>query len=167
MLSAGFDNNDEGEINMSTFRLSTLVAGLLMLVAGPALADRAEDREAIEELMWRYARALDTGNAEAYAATYTEDGEFTAGAASTKGRQALHDMIAGLGGDLGLLHMTADTWIEFVDDTHAIHHSYWLTMRKAGGDQPAGVVAVGVGADELVKLDGEWLIRRRNVQADE
>jgi uncharacterized protein (TIGR02246 family) len=156
-----------GEIDMSKSHVATLAACLLSLVAGPALADRAEDREAIEALMWRYARALDTGDAEAYAATYTEDGEFTAGATATKGRQALHDMIAGLGGDLGLLHMTADTWIEFVDDTHAIHHSYWLTMRKAGGDQPAGVVAVGVGADELMKIDGEWLIRRRNVQAEE
>ena len=152
---------------MSTFRAPTLIACLLVLVAGPALADRAEDREAIEELMWRYARALDTGDAEAYAATYTEDGEFKAGATSTKGRQALHDMIAGLGGNLGLLHMNADTWIEFIDDSHAVHHSYWLTMRKAAGDQPAGVVAVGVGADELVKVNGEWLIRLRNVQADE
>jgi uncharacterized protein (TIGR02246 family) len=130
------------------------------------LADRADDREAIEELMWRYARALDTGNAEAYAATYTEDGEFTAGATSTRGKQALHEMIAGLGGELGLLHMTADSWIEFLSDSHAIHHSYWMTMRKASGDQPAGVVAVGVGADELVKADGEWLIKVRNVNAE-
>lgn len=152
---------------MSKFRVPTLLAGLLVVIAGPVLADRAEDREAIEELMWRYARALDTGNAEAYAATYTEDGEFMAGAMSTKGRQSLHDMVAGFGGELGLLHMTADTWIEFIDDTHAIHHSYWLTMRKASGDQPASVAAVGVGADELVKVDGEWLIRRRNVQAEE
>lgn len=149
------------------FRNSALLACLSILIAGPALADRAEDREAIEELMWRYARALDTGNAEAYAATYTEDGEFTAGATSTQGRQALHDMVAGLGGDLGLLHMTADAWIEFIDDTHAVHHSYWMTMRKASEGQPAGVAAVGVGADELVKVDGEWLIQVRNVQADQ
>jgi hypothetical protein len=41
-----------------------------------------------------------------------------------------------------------------------------MTMRKASGDQPAGVVAVGVGADELVKADGEWLIKVRNVNAE-
>jgi hypothetical protein len=58
--------------------------------------------------------------------------------------------------------MTADTWIEFIDDTHAVHHSYWLTMRK----DPAGVVQVGVSADELVKLDGKWLIKVRDVAAD-
>jgi len=147
---------------MSTFRVPALAGLLGLLVAGPVLADREDDRAAIEELMWRYARALDTGNAEAYAAVYTEDGEFTAGNMSAKGKQALLDMIEGLGGELGIYHMTADTWIEFIDDTHAIHHSYWLTMRK----EPAGVVQVGVGADELVKVDGKWLIKVRNVAAD-
>ena len=147
---------------MSTFRFATVLVCLGIVIAGPALADREDDRAAIEELMWRYARALDTGDADAYAAVYTEDGEFTAGTMSTKGRQALHDMIAGLGGELGIYHMNADTWIEFIDDTHAIHHSYWLTMRR----EPAGVVQVGVGADDLVKVDGKWLIRKRNVAAE-
>ena len=59
------------------------------------LLQRARDREQIEELMWRYARALDTGNAEAYAALYTTDGQFSAGANATKGREALKQMIAG------------------------------------------------------------------------
>ncbi len=36
----------------------------------------AKDRGEIEKLMWDYARALDTGNAEAYAAVYTVDGAF-------------------------------------------------------------------------------------------
>jgi hypothetical protein len=76
-------------------------------------------------------------------------------------------MVAGFSGDTGLLHMTSDTWIEFIDDSHAIHHSYWITMRKASEGEPAGVAAVGVGADELVKVDGEWLIQVRNVQADQ
>lgn len=159
---------------MSIIRSSILVACLSVLVAGPALADRTEDREAIEGLMWRYARALDTGNADAYAACYTEDGEFTAGATSTKGREALHAMIAGFAGGRNsanpppqLYHMTADTWIEFIDDTHAVHHSYWLTMRAAAGDSPAGVAAVGVGRDEVVKVNGQWLIQVRNVNADQ
>jgi uncharacterized protein (TIGR02246 family) len=143
-----------------------------MLVAGPALADRAEDREAINELMWRYARALDTGDADAYAACYTVDGQFGVGDGATKGREALRAMIAGLaGGPAGaapqLYHMNADVWIEFIDDTHARHHTYWMTMRAAAGDTPAGVAAVGVGVDELVKVDGEWLIQVRNVNADE
>jgi hypothetical protein len=61
--------------------------------------------------------------------------------------------------------MTADAWIEFKDATHAVHHSYWLTMRMASGDTPASVAAIGVGADELVKVNGQWLIKVRNVNA--
>lgn len=159
---------------MSTLRSSILLAGLSVLVAGPALADRTEDREAIEALMWRYARALDTADADAYAAVYTEDGQFGVGENATKGREALRNMIAGFAGSRNsdnpppqLYHMNADTWIEFIDDTHAKHHSYWLTMRAASGDTPAGVAAVGVGVDELVKVNGEWLIQVRNVSAEE
>jgi uncharacterized protein (TIGR02246 family) len=159
---------------MSTLRSSILVACLSMLAVTPALADRTEDREAINALMWHYARALDTANADAYAACYTEDGQFGVGDNATKGRAALRAMIAnfasGRNGDNPppqLYHMNADTWIEFIDDTHARHHSYWLTMRAGSGDTPAGVAAVGVGVDELVKVNGQWLIEVRNVTADD
>lgn len=159
---------------MSKIQQGALFICLSLLGIGSALADRAEDREAIEALMWRYARALDTADADAYAAVYTQDGQFGVGDNATKGREALRSMIAafaaGRNGDNPrpqLYHMTADTWIEFIDDTHAKHHSYWLTMRAASGDAPAGVAAVGVGVDELVKVDGEWLIQVRNVTAEE
>jgi hypothetical protein len=155
---------------------SALVA--LVVFAHPlgASAQTAADHEAINELMWRYARALDTYNTEAYVALYTEDGEFSAGT-PTRGRAALRAMIDGLRGDRkagdfspsGLYHMTTDAWTEFVDATHARHHTYWLTVR-AGGGRGAGpggggpsIVAAGVGVDELVKVDGKWLIRSRNV----
>ena len=55
----------------------------------------ARDRQQIDELMWRYARALDTGDADGYAALYTTDGQFSSGANATKGRDALKKMIAG------------------------------------------------------------------------
>ncbi|MGW8369459.1 MAG: nuclear transport factor 2 family protein [Gammaproteobacteria bacterium] len=156
---------------MSKLSSSIVVAVLSILVAGPALADREEDRDAIHALMWKYARALDTWNADAYAALYTEDGQFGVGPNATKGREALRNMISGFtSGDNpppALLHMTADTWIEFIDDTHANHHSYWITMRKASEGSPAAVAAVGVGVDELVKVDGQWLIKVRNTTADQ
>ena len=156
---------------MWKIRSTILAACLSLLGAGPVLADRAEDLEAIEGLMWRYARALDTFNPDAYAAVYTEDGQFGVGDNATKGREALKGMIAafneGPNGPPRLLHMTTDSWTEFLDDTHARHHSYWLTMGLASGDQPARIVAAGVGVDELVKVDGEWLISVRNVTANE
>ena len=81
-----------------------VVLGAVMFTAGAVFTAsksddevlrQTRDRQQIEELMWRYARALDTGNAEAYAALYTADGQFGSGANATKGREALKQMIAG------------------------------------------------------------------------
>jgi hypothetical protein len=52
------------------------------------------DRVQIEELMWRYVRALDSGNADAYAAMYTPDGQFGTGANAAKGTVALRKLVA-------------------------------------------------------------------------
>src|ERR1044071_587601 len=93
-------------------------------------AREAKDRAEIEALMWRYARALDTGDGEAYAATYTVDGQFGTGANATKGREALKKLADGVReqqaaakakGEVRppLYHMEANTWIEFVDKDHA------------------------------------------------
>lgn len=153
----------------------TLLAGLCVLLLSPfAYADRAEDREAINELMWHYARALDTFNPDAYAAVFTEDGQFGSGNMGSKGRDNLWKMVEDLrvgrekraaeGNPAApMFHMNTDVWIEFIDETHALHHTYWLTMYGANGDSPAGVAAAGRGVDQLVKVDGQWLIHVRDV----
>lgn len=161
---------------MIKFNLRSLVLlGGLAFCVQPVLADQAEDREAIHALMWHYARALDTVNAEAYAAVFTDDGEFISGNTSARGKQALMDMVesvkagreerAAAGEAVApMYHMTADTFIEFVDDNRALHHSYWMTVFGAAGPGTApNVAAAGRGVDEVVKVDGKWLIKSRNV----
>jgi uncharacterized protein (TIGR02246 family) len=136
----------------------------------------ARDRAEIEDLMWRYARALDTNDAEAYAAAYTPDGQFSAGANATKGRDALRKMIADLRqrqmdaqakGEPRrppMYHMTANERVQFTDKDHARIDAYWITAIAAGGaDTPLRVLSIGRSVDELVRLDGQWLIRARNV----
>lgn len=147
----------------------------MLLAATSVLADQASDREEINALMWRYARALDSNDADAYAAVYTKDGQFGTGNTATKGEQALKDMIKGLKDGreariakgeavAPMYHMTADTWIEFIDDTHARHHSYWMTVFGAAGQGTSpNVAAAGRGVDDLVKVNGHWLIQVRNV----
>ena len=56
-------------------------------------ADESQDRAQIDKLMWQYVRALDTENADAYAAVYTPDGQFGSGANVVKGHDALKKMI--------------------------------------------------------------------------
>src|SRR5580658_10607503 len=72
-----------------------------VLLAAPLSAQNSVEREAqdraqIEKLMWQYVRALDTENADAYAATYTPDGQFGSGANAVKGTDALKKMISDL-----------------------------------------------------------------------
>ena len=162
---------------MKSTRHLTLIGFMLLVFAMPAFADKNEDREDIKALMWHYARALDTFDADAYAALYTPDGQFGSGNRAAKGTQALKDMIIGVkegrekrmaAGEKvpKLYHMTADSWIEFIDSTHAIHHSYWLTLFAGEGEGASTTIAAaGVGADHLVKVKGRWLIEMRDVAA--
>ena len=161
-------------------RLTLSVAAVaLLLNFTPAFADEASDREEIEALMWKYTRALDTVNADAYASVFTEDGAFKSGGEPITGHQALKDMIAGIkkgqddraaaGNPSGpMYHMTMDSWIEFVDADHARHHSYWQTVfGPAKQDDPVRVAAAGYGIDELVRVNGKWLIKLRDVAAQD
>lgn len=130
---------------------------------------RAEDRAAIEHLLWRYVRALDSFDADAYAAVFTEDGQFGTGDGATVGREALHGMVANLAAgrdesSAPMHHVIANSWLEFIDEDNARFHSYWMTVFGAAGDAPVRVAAVGRGIDELVRTDEGWLIRLRDVQ---
>jgi predicted SnoaL-like aldol condensation-catalyzing enzyme len=143
----------------------------------PAPAARAgapEDRAAIEKLMWTYDRMLDTYNADAYAKLFTPDGAF----GQTKGREALHKMIADLGkgheerrakGEkITMRHFTMNQYLEMTGPATARYHYYHQTIfgtGAAGSPDPARIAAAGNGVDDLVKVDGQWLIKYRNVAA--
>ena len=131
---------------------------------------QARDRVEIEDLMWQYTRALDTGNGDAYAAAYTPDGQFSAGTQVTKGREALKKLAtrqppaAGQPARPPLYHMAANHRVTFTDKDHARIDAYYLTASAAGGENtPLRVVAVGRSIDELVRVNGKWLIQSRNV----
>jgi 3-phenylpropionate/cinnamic acid dioxygenase small subunit len=166
-------------------RKGTAVFVALVLMAGAAYsvyaADddatrEAKDRAQIEQLMWRYARALDTANPDAYAAAYTPDGQFSAGSGNaTKGHEALKKMIADIRqrnteaqakGETRppMYHMTTNEYLEFVGKDRARLHSYYITVFGAAGqNNPVRVAAAGRSIDELVRVNGKWLIQTRNV----
>jgi hypothetical protein len=159
---------------------ATLVA--LALPALPAFAAdntaerEAQDRAQIEKLMWRYVRALDTENADAYAAVYAPDGQFGTGANAVKGHEALKKMINDLRQRAAenesktgakrppMYHVIANSYLEFIDKDHARLEAYWMTVFGVGGPKaPPRVAAAGREVDELVRTNGEWLIKLRDV----
>jgi uncharacterized protein (TIGR02246 family) len=133
------------------------------------------DRAEIEALMWKYVRALDTNDPDAYAAVYTEDGQFGAGANATKGRAALHKMVADMraGREAAaakgekrppMFHVISNSHIQFLDKDRVQYQAYWMTVFGANGqDTPPRVAAAGRELDELVRVNGKWLIKNRNV----
>jgi uncharacterized protein (TIGR02246 family) len=152
------------------------VALLAMALGSPAVAAENNDRAQIEKLMWQYVRALDTENAEAYAAVFTADGQFGSGATAVKGREALKKMIDGFrqraaensskSGEKrpAMYHVIANSYLEFLDKDHARLEAYWMTVFAAAGPTvPSRVAAAGREVDELVRLNGQWLIKMRDV----
>ena len=151
---------------------STIVISALCIFTSCAARNdslRVQDRIAIEQLMWDYIRALDSGNAEAYAALFAPDGQFGRGDNAVKGREALKKMISDARQNLDaantngqnaprMYHVVTNTHIEFVDEEHARYHAYWLGALAAGGTTSAGREV-----NELVRINGQWLISVRDV----
>ena len=166
---------------MNKIRIGIAVVACALALASTVVgqnnpAQEAKDRAEIEALMWHYARALDTGNGTAYAATYTVDGQFGTGATATKGREALKKMVDALKEQQAaakakgeparppLYHMETNTWIEFIDKDHANYHAYYLTASGAGGpNEPPRIAAAGRSVNHLERVNGKWLIKLRDV----
>jgi uncharacterized protein (TIGR02246 family) len=160
---------------------SLAVAAVALGASSVALADdaaaarEAHDRAAIEALMWRYVRALDSMDPDAYAAVFTEDGSFGSGSTQRKGRADIRAMVADLkkGRDdraaagnpsAPMYHVIANHQITFTGPDEARYDSYWMTVFGAmGQDTPVRVAAAGRGVDQLVRVNGQWLIKNRNV----
>ncbi|HVY64645.1 MAG TPA: nuclear transport factor 2 family protein [Gammaproteobacteria bacterium] len=150
------------------------VAALAAVAATPVAArdkDRwareANDRAEIQALMWRYERALDTLDVDAYVAVFTEDATF----GKAKGREGIRALIAGIkaarekntepGKPVTPTYQSITNMnIEFVSETRAVINGYYMALL---GTQPPRVATVGLERDEVVKVDGHWLIAVRTV----
>lgn len=160
---------------------SLMAAAMVLGASSAALADDAavlrevQDRAAIEALMWRYVRALDTLDPDAYAAVFTADGTFGSGNTQRKGHADIKQMVADLkkgradreakGEKVApMYHVIANHQISFVGPNEARYDSYWMTVFGAVGQEtPVRVAAAGRGVDQLVRVNGQWLIKNRNV----
>ena len=64
-----------------------------------------------------------------------------------------------------MYHMTANHRVSFTDKDHARVEAYYLTAAAANGEaSPLRVLAVGRSIDDVVRVNGKWLIKSRNVQ---
>ena len=122
------------------------------------------DKMAIKELFGRYALAIDTGDAEGWAAVFTENGQYELFGNTTKGRPAIRDAIAGRpSGDARphSQHRMANHVIEIDGDkAHSMCEFCVIAERQMRID----TIVAGFYEDDLERVEGQWLIARRQIQ---
>jgi hypothetical protein len=136
---------------------SMLVAATLVAAEPLSPQDHAE----IQQLYAKYNHAIDSGNAEEWAATFTSDGVFNN---RFTGREALIGFV--------------NNWK--VNGTSRRHWNSNLTVTASApgakgsvylmlvdvGVKPAAVMATGVYSDELIKTADGWRFKSRMVKMD-
>lgn len=126
-----------------------------------------DDHLEIQTLVARYNHAVDSGDGESFAVTFTEAGVLDAGALYVEGREALAEFAEGLpNGVWAPRHITSNLLIDGSGE-RATMQSY-VQMYALAGDPPVQhIAASGRYNDQLVKLDGSWHFERRVYVADE
>lgn len=147
--------------------LFVALLGYRVAAARNATQTRAEDRAQIENLMWKYSRALYALDPDAYAALYAPDGQKGTGANAVKGRDAIRKMMVNIkqrgAGQQAAYVMELNSYVEFPDHDHAHMEGYWLQVSpRTGPTEPARVVNAGREVDEFVRINGQWYIELRN-----
>jgi len=149
---------------------------LLVVVAGVAAACQQPqsppdpriaalvDRQAIDQLVaGDYPRALDARDWDAYAATYTEDGELVLAGQSSKGRTAIKTFLGGLPAEPRVIHVISNLSYAINGDT-ATGGAYWQDIGHVNG--APSVVVAGHYDDSLRKVNGAWKFTKRSIVID-
>ncbi|HLK12547.1 MAG TPA: nuclear transport factor 2 family protein [Candidatus Binatia bacterium] len=125
----------------------------------------ADDRLAIGELLAAYCQHLDLGEWDAFCALFTEDARLDFGRVmgtheGRAGIRAFADTMKGLG--LFMRHYVTNVVITG-DGERARARSYVLALTGQPGQQSQ---TTGLYDDELVKVNGRWLLRARRALLD-
>ena len=134
----------------------------------------ARDRAEIADLMARYLFAMDYHDADAYAGCFAEDGVLDYAMGTLVGREAVRaealvfrDKIAEVfkdwqGQPAKLRHLVHQKAIRIEGD-RAWNTGLWWEMTNGGPEGRPATPSFGTYEDELVRIGGRWLFRRRKI----
>jgi len=141
-----------------------VAASMLLFAMAPARAAdlSTQDYIDIEQLYAQYNHAIDSGDGEAWAGTFTPDGVFN--------RFAGHDALLGF----------MKTWLEKMNGANRRHWNSNLRITPSAegangkvllmlldvGVQPPAIVMTGQYTDTLVKTAAGWRFKTRQSKAD-
>jgi ketosteroid isomerase-like protein len=163
-------------------RLLALAAAALLAAGGtPAMSKQptygpryAQDRAEIEDLMSRYLFAMDYGDYDAYAETFTEDGVLEFARGPSKGRAEIKKTVQAFKESIGKVYKTQDgspatlrhvllQAVIRVEGDHAWTRSLWMEMANDGPNGAMKMGTFGIYEDELERVKGHWLFSKRRV----
>jgi len=122
----------------------------------------AEDYMEIEQLYAQYNIAIDSGDGEAYAATFTPDGVFN----NFTGHDALVGFIkTWIGSMNGATRKHWNTNLRITGDGKTAEGSVYLMLLDIS-TRPASILTTATYADSLVKTDDGWRFTKRATKAD-
>jgi hypothetical protein len=122
-----------------------------------------EDRLDIQDLYARYNHAIDSGNGDAWAATFTPDGVFESAQGTQTGSESLKQFASGFASRLKGRH-----WINnlVMDEAPGgANGSCYLVLYNLGGEKPS-ILATAIYNDELTKTASGWRFAKRVVNGD-
>jgi hypothetical protein len=123
----------------------------------------ADDRFAIQDLYSRYNHAIDSGDGEGWAATFTPNGMFESALGVETGRAALAAFANKLGQQYRMRHWINNLLVE--ETPGGATGRCYLLGYVLGGEQPA-VGSVAIYHDEMEKTADGWRFAKRILHYD-
>lgn len=130
----------------------------------------AEDFAEINQLFARYSVALDTRDAEGWAALFTRDGMFRAAQFCAAGREQVAAIVKNMGGGAAVVgrptshHVSNVGPIVYIDRDNATVQSFLMVVGDVSRDRAGGGITVtAIYEDRLEREGGRWLFADRLV----
>jgi ketosteroid isomerase-like protein len=124
-----------------------------------------DDEDQIRLTLALHAQRLDDGDADGYAALYTEDGQFTSAAGTHVGQAAIRQFIGDLFGarssERASKHLFGNTVMSVVGDVAEAVTDVSISQRV--GDGPWTMGLLNRHFDRLVRRGDQWLFAEKRV----
>ena len=130
------------------------------------------DRIQIEDMIVRYYVDMSSGKSHDLTTYYTEDAVLDVNGLVSKGKEAIEKLYAGLGGGgeapafKGAMHMLLNNAIINVDKNSATAWFVWTGFINDDIKKSPRALEQGTEYDELIKVKGQWFIKKRYITAD-
>ena len=139
--------------------ISAIAVGILVVASSSAAQNSsltADDYIEIQQLYAKYAHALDLGDGEGWANTFTPDGVF----GETKGHDQLTAFADGFMESFDGAARHWNTQIVITPTADGAHGSCYLLLVDTRS-QPAGLTVAGIYQDTVVKTSDGWRFKER------